>query len=806
MHLLNPVYMLTAVFLTMSLTACDGDDGARGPIGPRGLGEATDLNIEITNVAVASPPVVTFRVTDQDGVPVIGADVSNLRFTMAKLDTTAVPSVWVSYVNREEDVQGCLDRVPPVADCGPGALTVPPAKAFQATRDQDGELVDKEDGSYEYTFTTDITNVTTPVAVTYDQNATHRLGIQTRGGLPTVNATYDFVPASGATTGIPRRDIVKTETCNGCHNELEAHDGREETKYCVTCHNPSSKDANSGNILDFKVMIHKLHRGEDLSTDYTIWGFRDRKHDFSDVVFPQDIRACETCHVPDDDNAPQAGNWQTNPSIAACGACHDDIDFSVDGDITAGGHPGGIVDETTDCLFCHQSGRIGRSIAESHTIRERVLAERFQYNIISVNPVTPGGPPPVVTFSITDPTNNNAFWDLTDPAFTTGGGVSRLAVLIGWDSRDHAGNPSLQVEFDNAGATSPGLPVSIDALLDPAQGGIPGGTGTAVPVPGNPGQYQVTSPVPIPAALNGTQHIGVVAIEGHPAGQVAPDKNPPNLTYALRIPVPSAIEEFPIAGDVKERRQIVSTEKCNTCHFALSMHGNNRNIADELMCVICHNPNATDANARPSLVRATRVGDPATLAADAKREESIDIKRMIHAIHAGAQSGHGVRENGLVVWGFPGFGNAFGGGCPTNECEHDFSEVRFPGILSDCETCHLEGTYELDGTWELPTQNGILASTVDTHPAVSAVSYAADLADPTVDLNFSPTAAVCSACHDSTVAQSHMTLNAGVFGVPGNPGNPPALQTPDIDSNIEACAVCHGPGRSADVAQVHEID
>jgi OmcA/MtrC family decaheme c-type cytochrome len=789
--------MLTVALLTLSLSACDGDDGDRGPPGPRGLGAATALAIEITDVEIESPPVVTFRITDQDGIPVIGADVSNLRFTIAKLDTSTNPSAWVSYVNREEDAQDCLDD-PPQNGCGPGTGT-----AIQATRDQDGVLVDRENGSYEYTFSTDITNVTTPVAVTYDANAAHRLGIQTRGGLPTVNATYDFVPASGATSGIPRRDIVKTETCNSCHNELEAHDGREETKYCVTCHNPGSTDANSGNTVDFKVMIHKLHRGENLPSvdnggEYAIWGFRNTKHDFSDVVFPQDIRACETCHVPDPDNAPQAGNWESNPNIEACGACHDNIKFNLAGPlpgVTPGedpdGHPGGAVTDNSVCVNCHVPGGLV-PVATAHTIPERVAAERFQWNIVSISNTGPNQAP-VVVFSVTDPTNNDAAWDLTAPEFTTGSGVSRLAILIGWDSRDHSGNPSLQVEFDNTGATSPGLPISINALLV-AAGGI------AVPGP-TAGTYQVTSPSVIPAGLTGAQHIGVVGIEGHPAGQDA-DGN-----YTLRVPVTSVIEEFSIAGAVKERRQVVSTDKCNTCHFALSMHGANRNIADELMCVICHNSAATDANARPSLVRATRVGDPATITADGKREESIDIKRMIHAIHAGEESGHGVRENGLVVWGFPGFGNVFGGGCPTNECEHDFGHVRFPGILSDCETCHLEGTYELENTWELPTQSGILASTIDTHPTVNAGTYVAELADPTLDLNISPTAAVCSACHDSVVAQSHMTLNGAVFGVPGTgtPGVPPARQV-DIDPNVEACAVCHGPGRSADVAQVHEIN
>ncbi len=803
----NAQSLLFVTALSLILAACDGDDGVRGPPGPRGLGEATALDIAVTRVTINSAPIVEFRVTDQDGIPVIGVDVSNLRFTLAKLDTSVNPSAWVSYVNREEDVQDCIDDPPPGADCGPGAAQMPPTTAIQATRDQNGTLVDRQNGTYSYTFATDVTNVTTPVAVTYDANAAHRLGIQTRGGLPTVNATYNFVPATGATTGIPRRDIVKTETCNSCHNKLEAHDGREEAAYCVTCHNPGSTDANSGNTVDFKVMVHKLHRGEDLpsvvnSGEYAIWGFGNTKHDYSDVVFPQDIRACQTCHVPDPDNAPQAGNWESNPNIEACGACHDNIKFNVAGPlpgVTPGddpdGHPGGAVTDNSLCIDCHRPGGLV-PVADSHTILERVAATRFKWNVVSISNTAPTNSP-VIVFSVTDPTNNNAPWDLNDPAFTTGSGISRLAILVGWDSRDKANN-TLQLEFDNAGsgAAAPGQPISINALL-PAAGGI------AVAGP-DPGTYQVTSPTAIPA-LAGTELTGVVAIEGHPAGQDA-DGN-----YTLRVPVASTFQTFAIAGTAQQRRQVVSTEKCNACHFALSMHGANRNLTDDQMCVVCHNPTGTDANARPSALRnaGPRQGDPAVLTLDGKREESIDMKTMIHAIHAGAQSGHGVREDALVVWGFPGFGQPFGGGCNAMNnfpCQHDYGEVRYPGILSDCQACHLAGTYELDGTWELPTQNGILANSIDTHPtATDQATLDAQIADQTNDLNISPTAAVCAACHDSTVAQAHMTLNGAVFGTPGDAANPPATQA-DINSNVEACAVCHGPGRGADVAQVHEID
>ena len=208
--------------------------------------------------------------------------------------------------------------------------------------------------------------------------------------------------------------------------------------------------------------------------------------------------------------------------------------------------------------------------------------------------------------------------------------------------------------------------------------------------------------------------------------------------------------------------------------------------ADEpALCVICHNPNATDTGRRPTLTTDTT---------DGKLEEAIDFKRLIHGIHAGAEinydasEGHGFREKGLVVWGFPGWPCDQLGGA-VGSCEHDFSHVRFPGILQDCETCHKPGTYKLEGDWVLPTDNGILSTTVTTTP---------DVTTPDDDENISPTAAVCSSCHDSKVAQAHMIVPGGaVFDQPQGV----------IDGVVvETCSVCHGPGSSFDVEVVHGLN
>ena len=177
-------------------------------------------------------------------------------------------------------------------------------------------------------------------------------------------------------------------------------------------------------------------------------------------------------------------------------------------------------------------------------------------------------------------------------------------------------------------------------------------------------------------------------------------------------------------GTTVSRRQVVDVTKCNACHDlgrqGISLHGASR-TGEPQVCVVCHTQDTTDINRRPV--------DP-TMSVDGKREEAVDFKSMIHRIHAGSDG------DGIVVYGF--------GGTP-----HDFTNVDFIGNLMNCETCHFPATYGAQDVWE-----NALATTIDT---------GADAADPSDDLNISPTAAVCSTCHDSDRARSHMLEQGASF-------------------------------------------
>ncbi|MEZ5566919.1 MAG: hypothetical protein R3E54_00925 [Halioglobus sp.] len=231
-------------------------------------------------------------------MPITDLALENLRFVIAKLQPSPP-------VQSHRQLQSYINRIerPGV---GPGN-----AAKLQATAESGGELHNNGNGSYTYTR-----NPPDGSAGGYAgtgrrgrsgsqlrSHFTHRVAIQFDGSRDTANPHYDWVPASGATQGIFSMDIAATASCNRCHDPLAIHAGNwREMAYCVTCHNAGSTDANSGNSVDMKVMIHKIHRGAALPSveaggEYAIYGFRDSKHDYSKLHYPQDIRNCVNCHA-----------------------------------------------------------------------------------------------------------------------------------------------------------------------------------------------------------------------------------------------------------------------------------------------------------------------------------------------------------------------------------------------------------------------------------------------------------------------------------------------------------------------------
>ncbi len=714
----------------------DGSDGAPGPAGPQGpqgpsggsalpVESAESINVRIDSVEVGeggADATVAFTLTNDLNIGLTGMPPDDIRFVISQLSPgqNGGSSEWQAYTTRAsvDDIQATTET---------------------ATA---GTFTDNGDGTYTYTFANALPDYSD--GPEYDETKTHRVGIEIRlenaegEDIPANNAPTDFLPTGGAPTFT--RLIVDNDTCNACHDNLAFHGGaRFDIEYCVACHNPYSIDGDTGNTVDMKRLIHNIHSAR---PDYTIIGFGGTEHNWADVHFPQDPRNCQTCHDETDENTPQASNWRLVPNRAACGTCHYDDGIADNGEndyaIEDGVHPGNFqFNDDTQCVDCHgpngtitnDEGRLVQ-IPVAHEIREQTAAEDFKYNIVSVAGTAPGEFP-VVTFSVTNPNDGNSAYDINNdyPFIQCTGGVSRLAIDIGWSTTDYA----------NIGSGSlPGLPISLNPLA--ACGGASTNTGDNI--------FEVTSATPIP--LDATGSLAVV-LEGHPAVDVYNDGSPE------RIAVTTAVTFAPITdSSFVARRNVVNIDKCSDCHQELSLHGNNRTDEPQA-CVVCHNPMMTDVNRRTNAP-----GEDCAVGSD---DQSIDFKRLIHQIHVS-----GELETTVNICGFGSRLNVL--------------EAEYPGKLNNCEGCHLEGTYyPVDST-------KVFGTTVDVN----------DPAILTDDRVVSPNVAVCSACHVSDLAAQHMLQNGGDLN---------ATKAADgslVSAGVETCGVCHGPGRTADVKVVHEID
>ena len=223
---------------------------AFGAIAP---GDGITLKITGTSIGADLKPVVSFTLTDVAGNPLrlADADANSIRFTIAAIRNDPDTPNDTKYVNY---VVSTVAGAPYQFN---GATKQPVlASATQAAVDTGGTFADLGGGKFTYTFKT-----TAPKD--YDPQATHALGgYATRANRAFVsNDVFYFVPAGG--TPQTERLVAVTENCNACHDQLAAHGGtRRDVKLCVLCHTSQTTDPETGNTVEFRVMIHKIHSGE----------------------------------------------------------------------------------------------------------------------------------------------------------------------------------------------------------------------------------------------------------------------------------------------------------------------------------------------------------------------------------------------------------------------------------------------------------------------------------------------------------------------------------------------------------------
>lgn len=597
--------------------------------------EITGASIPADPTATATPPTVTFSVSDANGAPI-----QALKDELGKAPNGSTPASGYPYTNAPRFTLARLD-----GDAGYHSLYLNQAnnQAVSVTLPRDPGQFDERvtsNGNGSYTFKLD------PLSANPsddERGRTYTAGVwasrrpsQDVGEDQAASSTFSFVPAGGGAQ--TTRQVVTLDACNRCHGPaVRAHGTRLGVQLCQTCHTSQTIDTDTGASVELVELIHKIHYGGDRPGPvYTIIGFQGAVHTF-DAPWMNDVRDCGLCH-----QGANADRHLTQPSLRACTTCHSIVKFdnsapaacTIDKKDTAlCDHPGGPI--TTNCTLCHAPQEIQGRHPSIFTI-----AQDWKYELQSAD--VGADRKPTVRFAVRNAQNQPI--DLaTDPSYKEP--ASSLNVQLGWPPKD----------YTNAGASTaaPGQPRSIAIV----RGGTfnPAGSNVTA-VNGQTGVYEVTSPVALPQDVTSF----TVFMDGHP---VARGEN---------IPVVNAVQSFSATtgGAADARRQVVSVDGCNQCHGVVSAHGRNRNGSIET-CVVCHNPHATDWQKRQGT-------------ADAGSEAPIDFKYLIHGVHSAD-----IRSEPLIIYGFNG-ANAATGGAPGTPNE-------FPGEIphgaANCTMCHTGVTY-----------------------------------------------------------------------------------------------------------------
>ena len=304
------------------------------------------------------------------------------------------------------------------------------------------------------------------------------------------------------------------------------------------------------------------------------------------------------------------------------------------------------------------------------------------------------------------PENSTSLPGLVTKVIKVDNATAGNAPTVTFSVTDKSGNPvdiskiaSIRVVLGGPNTDYGTGPAGIRASEDPSK------------TPMAAGLYAYTMTTKIPAGATGSY---TVSIEARNSVTLLPGTTKQTTATDAAKPVEFyfSVDKSPVAA----RRQVVSTAKCSACHVNLGfVHGGTRNEVQE--CVICHNPTLTDGTS----------GD------------SVNLAWQIHSIHRGENL-----ANPYVLG-------------TTN-----YQEVRFPGDLRDCTSCHLTGTYLVENVGAKAT----VASTggfTKTTPPISAA---------------------CQGCHDDVATASHTLANTTSLG--------------------ESCVACHSADKEFSVDRVHQ--
>ena len=805
------------------MTACGGGGGTSGspPVSPpspdvlaaiaqasakpendTALSASSSLSVVqsagVPAVQVGSTPKVNFSVFSDRQIKT-GLTVSNVSVIIAKLipGSNGNPDEWQAYTHRTR--AAATLGANSTATAAVKATLINPAYAQTTTAYTDPKQTDpallatqltyNAAGYYTYTFSTDIRNPSKTFGVKYEPGLTHRVAIQlsytnAAGQTVKVNPYFDFtIDANGNSVAITdsakTRKVTDVASCNGCHEKLALHGGgRVDTQYCVTCHNPGSVDANSGNSLNLATMVHKIHAGKLLKSQTAAGGefYTIRNADFSEVGFPQDLRNCSVCHSEANPKTPQGGIWKVAPSKEACLTCHAnkagsrwEVSHTTLARMSMGPDAKAADFTNQRCLDCHKAGsaisaeRVHWNQNEENAAKYRMNIESATYDA-STRQVT-------VKYFLSDPTRGDAAYNLVTNDCTGVGTAS-----FNCPNTSMFGNLRFYLAYGNM--------IGQAATTTEFSAYNNGGSGAnAYAYKGsNDGNNHYTVSIAIPADSAVAQAGGTARVVS--LGQI---KEPKLMAIAATDPRPEVVPrslintivqhsftDVSLSGTTQPRRQIVSTEKCNVCHGALGTTSGSNTLADAFhsgarntveACAICH-----DANRASSTVMTNGLA----------LNESYQFKRMIHGIHGNSKRTSPFTHGNTVVGAFNMDGTSKTGGAPlASNVENYAAEVLWPGVGINCNACHVNNSYQVDA--------GSLGAVVKKPTGVT---------NPNGWLVISPKASTCTACHDSAAAIAHVTNDGGAsFGT--------RTQLEIASMPRETCDDCHAVGLAKGVDIVH---
>jgi OmcA/MtrC family decaheme c-type cytochrome len=646
---------------------------------------------------------------------------------------------------------------------------------------------------------------TVPVAFVFD-NATYLFQLQDPA--PSITTERPIAVVTNGTRHL--RDLVADTGCASCHGPYPAWSANFQHyavggSDCQICHSQyrrtmEARTLNAGgtidnlttargtNIVEYVHGIHNSHnmpgeqyfRSNPANTDPEDLNTEERYS----VGYPSDMRNCVVCH---ETPAQQVTIAAAPVAYFLCMSCHQSWDgftnTSVGGSLAF--HRGFAPD--ADCMVsgCHGSLPAKNEVADFHDLFEGsdshldsfYRGEDISFNnpdnvLFNITGITKAGDNVTFTWVAT---KNGAAVDPCNDNISNGPTFRSLGAYLGYAKGDDWVN-------ENVSATqAPGQPLGARNFFTSLQTTCASDVAT-------------TTGLVVATGANAYAEKAVLAIGGKPlnrgtftigAADVARD-------YSVRVPSPTRAFSMTDGSAVAARRNAVVTDKCNRCHRGtLYQHGGDR-VDNEQLCAICHNPSSSEKNVRANrgpgssggyaiLNPDNTVNTSATY--DGKTAETYDMRYLLHAVHGAEKREKPIviyRSRGIFAFAAPryriegndrisiphprpegwvdGPGQPVFGSLDLDNQTHTWTTVHYPKPPNDCFACHNDDATQFSAPAD---QTKSVAVTVDPGTSFPLQND---------DLVIGPTAAACTACHESTgpagiPVQRHATFDFGYKAV-----------------------------------------